>query len=377
MKLPVLLDPCWSRVEAEIRAVIDVEESAYASGAFRQARGVPSAAVLLRLAMIYGVCGLSLRQTCAWAAMARLAELSNPALLDRLKAAAAWLGQIAGALLAARASVDQRWVGWRLRLIDATTLSAPGANGVTWRLHLGYDLGTARVTSAVLTDTHGGERLGRFAAEPGLIDIADAGYPHPQELRPRLAAGGAFIVRIGWNSLRLRQPDSATAFDLFGHLRRTTGPTDAWPVQVDDHRPDQPPLVLRLVALRKSPQAAEAARRRARATAKRKGKTVDARTLEAAGWILVITSLDAASFPAEAILAIYRLRWQIELVIKRWKSLLGLGELPIRNPDLARCWINAKLIAAILIENTVAAHSGLFPPQQCEGPQRPVAVAAV
>ncbi len=68
MKLAVLLDPCWAQVEHEIRAVINLEDSAEASGAFRQARGVPSAAALLRLAMIYGVCGLSLRQTCAWAA---------------------------------------------------------------------------------------------------------------------------------------------------------------------------------------------------------------------------------------------------------------------------------------------------------------------
>ncbi len=69
--------------------------------------------------------------------LAGLAELSNPALLDRLKAAAAWLGQMAGALLASRASLSQRWAGWRIRLIDATTLRAPGADGVTWRLHLG------------------------------------------------------------------------------------------------------------------------------------------------------------------------------------------------------------------------------------------------
>ena len=66
--------------------------------------------------------------------------------------------------------------------------------------------------------------------------------------------------------------------------------------------------------------------------------------------MLILTSLDVAQFSAEDILAIYRLRWQIELLFKRLKSLLHLDELPAKDPDLVRCWIYAKLIAALLLE---------------------------
>jgi IS4 transposase len=52
----------------------------------------------------------------------------------------------------------------------------------------------------------------------------------------------------------------------------------------------------------------------------------------------------------EAILELYRLRWQIELLFKRFKSLLGLGDLPAKKRELARAWIFAKLILGLLAE---------------------------
>ncbi|WP_452008674.1 transposase [Azospirillum largimobile] len=357
-------DAPWRAVETLVRSVIDLEASAAETGAFRQARGVPSAAVLLRLCLASEVCRLSLRQTCAWAAEIGVARLSNPAWEKRFQNAGGWLGEIAGALLAARAAVPPRWPGYQLRLVDATALSVPGASGTSWRLHLSYDLGRGCMCQASLTDGHGGERLGRFAPPlPGTVVLADAGYPHPRELRGHLAAGGDLIGRTSWAAARLLTP-AGGRFDLFDALRRLDGPAGAWDVVVDDHQPALPPLHLRLVAGRKPAAACEQARRRVRETAKRKGKTPDARSLEAADWVLLLTSLPAAAFDAAAVLAAYRLRWQVELAIKRWKTLLGLGEVPVRTPATATAWIYAMLIAALLIEDKVARAATQFPPGQ-------------
>lgn len=356
-------DAPWRTVETLVRSVIDLEESAARTGAFRQARGVPSAAALFRLCLASAVCRLSLRETCAWAAESGVARLSNPAWEKRFQKAGVWLGEIAGALLAARAETPARWPGYQLRLVDATALSVPGASGTSWRLHLSYDLGRGCMCQASLTDGHGGERLGRFAPPPpGTVVLADAGYPHPRELRGHLAAGGDLIVRMSWAAARLLTP-AGERFDLFGALRRLDGPAGAWDVVVDDHQPAAPPLRLRLVAGRKPPAACEQARRRVRETAKRKGKTPDARSLEAADWVLLLTSLPTAPFDAAAVLAAYRLRWQVELAIKRWKSLLGLGEVPVHTPAAATAWIYAMLIAALLIEDKVAATATQFPPR--------------
>ena len=49
-------------------------------------------------------------------------------------------------------------------------------------------------------------------------------------------------------------------------------------------------------------------------------------------------------------MALYRLRWQVEIAFKRLKSLLRIGDLPAKGPELARSWIAAHLIAALLLD---------------------------
>src|SRR5713101_237070 len=90
----------WLEVRSRLPADFDLEATARAQGAFRRAREVKSAEALLRLALAYGACGMSLRETCAWAEATGLARLSDPALIERLGKSAAWLGHIVRALIA-------------------------------------------------------------------------------------------------------------------------------------------------------------------------------------------------------------------------------------------------------------------------------------
>jgi Transposase DDE domain len=62
------------------------------------------------------------------------------------------------------------------------------------------------------------------------------------------------------------------------------------------------------------------------------------------------------------------MRWQVELAFKRMKSILDLGRLPAKNPDLARAWLYAHLLFALLID-TIAAPQGDFPPEPAK-PQK-------
>jgi Transposase DDE domain len=361
MKTELIADR-WPGLLSRVSNRIDLAGSAHRRGAFRQGRGVPDAETLLRLALAYGACGLSLRETCAWAEEAGLARLSNPALTKRLQHCPAWLAEIAAVLLApAAARLANRPVR-RVRLLDATTLCHPGATAASWRLHLAFDLAAGRVEQLTVSDGRGGERLDRFAPERGVLDIADAAYAAAARIRERLAAGGELLVRLDWRGARLFEPAGGGRFDLFAALRGLPGPDGEWPVRVDDGQPGEP-LLMRLVACRKPPAACAQSRRRVQKRARQKKQTVDARTLEAADYVLLLTSLPAAVFPTAAVLDLYRLRWQIELAFKRWKSLLALGDLPAKTPDLAMTWILAKLIAVLLVDDEVAALRELFPPE--------------
>jgi len=55
--------------------------------------------------------------------------------------------------------------------------------------------------------------------------------------------------------------------------------------------------------------------------------------------------------PAAQSLDLYRFRWQIEMVFKRLKGLLGLDQLSAKDPHLARSALYAKLLAALLLED--------------------------
>src|SRR5471030_3006032 len=136
----------WLEVSARFPAGFDLEATARLRGAFTRVREIKNAETLLRLALAYGGVGMSLRETCAWAEASGIASLSDPSLIERLRKAAPWLGDIVAALLAEQEEGPaKRWAGYRLRALDGTSICRPGADGMTWRLHVGYDLARGQV----------------------------------------------------------------------------------------------------------------------------------------------------------------------------------------------------------------------------------------
>jgi hypothetical protein len=374
---PEILDH-WPEVSAYLPAGFDVEATARSRGAFTRAREIKDAGTLLRLALAYGGLGMSLRETCAWAEAGEIASLRDPSLLNRLCKAAPWLGDIVAALIAERANGPAgRWAGYRLRALDATSICQPGADRTTWRLHVGYDLATGQVDQLELTDLHGAENLQRLTYRPGDIVLADRCYTRPRDLRPVNDAGADFIVRTGWNSLRLLQPNGEP-FDLFAALAAQAEQEGEVQVRIHEGNTEDPPpkpLMLRLVIRRKDPEQAQAEQKRLLKDAKKRGKQPDPRSLEAAKYILLLTSLPAAVFPPTDILALYRFRWQIELAFKRFKSLAGLDQLPAKNPELARAWIYARLIVALIAERIAGQVPDSSPSGHGNASRKPIALA--
>src|SRR3979490_2665035 len=301
----------WPEVRSHLPADLDLEATARARGGLTRAREVKNVEALLRLALAYGGCGMSLRETCAWAEAAGIASLRDPSLLVLLAKAAPWLGDIVTALIAEQAKVPAgRWAGYRLRALDGTSICQPGADRTTWRLHVGYDLATGQVDQLELTDVHGAENLQRLTYAPGDIVLGDRYYARPRDLRPVIEGGADFIVRTGWNSLRLLQA-KGEPFGLFSALAAQV--EQEGEVQVRIHEgatgtPPSEPLMLRLVTRPKDPEQAEAEQKRLLKDAKKRGKQPDPRSLEAAKYILLLTSLPATVFPPSDIPAPYRFR---------------------------------------------------------------------
>jgi IS4 transposase len=76
---------------------------------------------------------------------------------------------------------------------------------------------------------------------------------------------------------------------------------------------------------------------------------------------MLLTSLPPTRATADEVVRLYRMRWQIELAFKRLKSIGGIAALPASDPRLARSWLLAHLIAAVLIETSLGEDLA-FPP---------------
>ena len=351
MTTPPALDDDWPLLLTLLPA--DLDASAKQTGALQRKRGVPSAQALLRLAFAFAYAGLSLRACAIWARQTGVAWLSDVALLQRLRRAAPWAGHLLAQQLLQQAAGQRHRLPTDLtvRLIDATTASRPGSQGTDYRVHLRFDLGTLTITDVTVTDAQGGESFQQHALSAGEIAVGDRGYAHRAGIAAATTAGAGVIVRLNWQNVPLQRPDG-TAFDLLEQLRSlAAGESGEWAVQTAPVPKEQLPAVPgRLIAVRKSPQAAEQSRRKLWAAARKKGKTPAARSLEAAEYLFVFTSGPADRLPALAVLEVYRLRWQIELAFKRLKGVLALDELTAKDPALCRLFLCIKLLGALLVE---------------------------
>src|SRR3974390_2839352 len=119
-----LLNELWQSALTRLGGAAAIEASAREMEAFLRAREVSCATDLLRLILTYCLSGMGLRLTSAWAASAGLADLSNVALLKRLRKCEAWMGYLVGTLLGAGGNPAP--AGRRIRLIDGTTVPKAG-----------------------------------------------------------------------------------------------------------------------------------------------------------------------------------------------------------------------------------------------------------
>ena len=355
------LDGGWQPLLSRFGSIEDLEASAKASGALVRRREIKSAGDLLRLALAYGPCGMSLRAVAAWAHTIRLGELSDVAAMKRLCRSAGWLQQIVGNLLAQRLKCQPVKSGRVVRLVDSTTISERGSDRADWRLHYSYDPRGGRTVDCELTTVKEGEHLRRVKVAPGEIWLGDRNYAKAEGLYHVRQADADFVVRITWNSLSLRTR-KGQPFDLAGQLARLDKVDHAeW--RAIAHTRDGKTVPIRILARRKSPEAIEREIKRITEKAARRGRTrrsgkPDPRSLIAAQYTIVATSLDE---PADQIFELYRLRWQIEIAFKRLKSLLHIDQPEAKDSDLIRTWLLAHVIAALLIEDH-ADEALEFPP---------------
>jgi hypothetical protein len=107
-------------------------------------------------------------------------------------------------------------------------------------------------------------------------------------------------------------------------------------------------LTCRLVAVRTPPAVAERRLKRLRKKLKKKGRKRSEAQRMLCQWTVMVTDLGAERFTAEQLWVLYRVRWQVELLFKRWKSGGGLARTRGRTDARVLCEFLAKLLAVAI-----------------------------
>ena len=325
----------------------DALELAREAGAFLRSRQIDSPAELMRAVFLY--CGLdqSLREVAGTFTLLG-DRITDEGIRKRLNACGPWVKAVLSQMLPAR-NLDNLPDGLRFLVFDGSTVQAPGATGTDYRIHAGIDLVTLEITDVKATDRHTGETLKNFKLSPGDVAIVDRGYCHANAILEKQNEGADVIVRYSQATMPLYH-DNGDDFNLMPMLK--SGKRKSYMCfSVQGGAKDDEKAYGQLHAIALPEAQADAARRRCHSDARRRGCTPSVESLFLAGYIIVFTTLPLHILSTQEVLEIYRCRWQIELVFKRWKSLLDADKLRAKEGGkLAEVWLNGKLLYALMLE---------------------------
>jgi len=353
MQLP-LTDPDTLFEELLQDLPSETMQMARAFKAFVRAKKVKTPAQLLRVVFLY--CGLDkpLREV-AGTFTALYESITDQSVAERLRACGPWVKAMLRRMLP-MAAVETLPAGLRFVVIDASTIQAPGATGTDHRLHIAMDLMTLQFVEVLVSDVHTGETLKHFSLGAGDVAVADRGYAHAQGMSEAVKQGAELIVRLN--------PFSVVLFDqkhqplaLCTTLKRQKMETIRTLAVVLQSTCGQHTVRGWVHAYRLSAEQAGRARQKCRQ--RHKKGAPKAESLFLAGWVLVLTTLSPAMLSAQTIMGLYRCRWQVEIAIKRWKSVLDVDALRAKaTSPLAEVWLHGKLLYALMLERRMRRQLG-------------------
>lgn len=251
-----------------------------------------------------------------------------------------------------------------VNLLDSTSLSLPegmveeypgcGGDGpqASVKVHLNFEFLYGNLEQLVLRP--GKEPDQQFETyldwvQPGSLNLKDLGYFDLDSLRTLAGTKQAYYI-----SRLLPGVGLATATgqpcNLYELLKQQPRQPFELAVQlgVDHHLP------ARLIAIPLPQEVANRRRQRAKQNAQRKGRTLSQAYLNSLDWLIFVTNVPASMLTIEQVALLYRVRWQIELVFKLWKSYGGLKRIAGLRRERVLYELYAKMIGLVLTQFLLA-----------------------
>ena len=337
------------------------KEAAKTQKALVRARNIKSPEELLRLNFLYQTHGGSYGLT---SALTQISEdqtgLNKTAVENRIVRSASWLQWICKNLGQQEEFVvsPPEWlVGYNVNLVDASDYACNGSRGSDFRFHYMVNLFTMNATEMHFTKATEGERLTRYTKiKENDIIVGDRGYCSIKGIKHVLEYKADYIMRVCSNNFNFYD-ENGVKFDLTAELKKDYTPGRRIDIKlfIKDRKEYIP---LHICAVAKSERDVKKSERQMKRSSRSK-KTLSELRKVWSHFVVVATSVDE-NVSAEQILEIYRMRWQIELVFKRFKSIFEGREFTARKEESVKAWFYGKLLIAMICE--IFAKRGRFSP---------------
>jgi hypothetical protein len=324
---------------------------------------ITTAEDLLRLILGHVGADLPLRQTVALVAEGGGPSVSPNSLHMKMRKAAPYLQSLIAGMTSWTSECEpEKWAGYDLIAADGSSFAGRCATGTDARIHAALRLSDLSVFAAHATDVSVGESLRRFHWLPGQLVLVDRGYSNAPGIVHVVDRHADVLVRLNRGALPLFDREDES-FDVEAFLRtireeQVVEQNVRVRVWINRH------LRIvdgRLIATRLPADKAAEARERVRMEL---GPDVSDEMLEMAAYVAVFTTVPKSRLTGQRCLEAYRLRWQIELLFKRWKSLCHFDRLPNERADTIVSWLCAKILLGLVVDRIAAAAPALFPPVQ-------------
>jgi hypothetical protein len=324
----------------------------------RQLRTFRDEEAVMRTLLLHVANGYSLRETVTRAKLSGLAEVTDVALLKRLQCSEQWFKALCTALLRERGiDVDKESPDKiRMKIVDGTIVKEPGKTGSEWRVHYAIELPNLNCSYFKLTATRGeltGESFKQYPVQKGECIIGDRGYSTVQGVAYLMARDAYSLVRVNTSALPLYHMERDEKFELLDSLYELQEDYASKESSIRLKTEEGGWINGRLCVIRKSKVAIERALKKLNREASKRQSELQSSTIEYAKYVILFTTLPNHMFTTNEVLEWYRLRWQIELVFKRLKSLTAFGHLPKYDDISARAWLYGKLFVGLLIEKLI------------------------
>jgi len=310
---------------------------------------------LLELYLGKVAAGVSLETAAAAGEAKGRPAISGVALHKRARKLGPFLAEIVSLMLETNATyAAPRWGGYEIVLVDGTTCVRPGGDRATARILYSLRLADLHMLDLQVSNDKQGESFRRLTCmRENQLWIGDRAYANPPGVAWATTSGADVLVRFNWASLPLFDA-RGRRFDVFQKLDALGTKAREWKVSVKH----QDRTISGRLVVEKLPQQQA---KEARAKVRRENPNASKKATKAAGYRMIFTTAPPHRLSTKEILTLYTLRWQVELKIKRDKSIEDLDQLPNFLEETIASWLYAKLLLAQLTRRVLDNARDLSP----------------